>query len=391
TLEKAAAINPASGDVRQMLGSLHLQLGDADKARENLTETVRLNPDNSKAFYEMSQLPGVDLTSQQLEHLREMVSREDLSEASKSEAAYTLARCAEKIKDYAGAFANLATANKLRLSLLENFGYTFDASAQAIEIQKTIDFFTAEFLAAQTRDESSAAPVFIIGLPRSGTTLIERIISSHTEAAGLGELTEIEKIVSTLKSQNPAYPECLSDIKTDELRQLGGGYLSFLQDKAPGARRIVDKNPFNFIHLGLIKSLFPKAAIIYCRRDLRDVGLSCFMQNFVDPLPWSNDLELMGQYFNQFGKLMDHWQQVLGEEILTLDYEKVVVDFESHARSIISHIGLAWDEKCLAFHEADGGVQTASTVQVREPIYQRSVGRWRNYEAQLNPLIEILD
>jgi hypothetical protein len=169
------------------------------------------------------------------------------------------------------------------------------------------------------------------------------------------------------------------------------GYLSYLQSLIGPAARIVDKNPFNFIHLGLITCLFPHAKIIHCRRDLRDVGYSCYSQNFTDPVPWTNDLRSIGNYFNQYQSLMAHWENYLPVPAFTLDYENLVADFANQAKRIIEYIGLDWDENCLKFYESEGAVQTASSTQVREPIYTHSIGRWQLYAEQLKPLIEVLE
>jgi tetratricopeptide (TPR) repeat protein len=391
TLEKAEKINSHSAEVIQMQGMLHLQLGDQRLAKKKLEEAVRLDPDMSTAYLELAQLRGVELTSKQQERLRQMLLRKDLAAVPKSVAAFTLARCEESAGDFAQAFAYLEEANKLRLEVLGAFGFSFNAAKFAADIEKTKMFFSSTFFVREQQNVASELPVFIIGLPRSGTTLVERIIASHTKAAGVGELTEIESIVSSLNSDFGAYPEKLLEIGESEKRVLSEQYLFGLQNRAPRALRIVDKNPFNFLHLGLIKTLFPNASVIHCRRDVRDVGLSCFMQNFADALPWTNSLVSIGNYINCYEKLMTHWQNTIGQDILTIDYEDVVYNLEQNARVIISHIGLEWDENCLLFHETKGGVQTASSVQVREPIYQRSAGRWKKYEEHLKPLLDVLN
>jgi tetratricopeptide (TPR) repeat protein len=392
TLDFAATIDPNSVEVMQLQGMLQLQLGNQDLAKEKLENAILLDADLSPAYFDLSQLKNSKLTQHQSDHLKQMLSRDDVVDAPRATATFTPARVAEKSGDVAGAFSFLEDANKIRLSLLESLGYSFDANTFTKYIQEQIDFFSPGFFKTiEASEDSSKKAVFIVGLPRSGTTLVERIIASHPEAHGAGELTEIENLAGSIKSIQESYPEGIAALEPSQSHELSNQYLAYINSKASTVIRVVDKNPFNFLHLGLIRMLFPKAAILHCRRDLRDVGLSCFMQNFSDPLPWTNDLRSIGQYFNQYDRLMNHWRGIEELDFLTIDYEELVSKFDETARTIISHVGLEWDNKCLDFHETAGGVQTASSAQVREPIYQRSVGRWKLYENQLKPMIEVLD
>ncbi|MBT3915097.1 MAG: tetratricopeptide repeat protein [Rhodospirillaceae bacterium] len=391
-LNRALEINPQSASTLQSIGSLLLQKGDKINAVEKFKAVIALDPDISQAYFDIVSAGIEDLTPDNTAHLKLIVQRDDVTDANKSTARFTLARVAEKAGESVASFEHLTAANELRLSVLEKFGYRFDAEQLASEFQNYRDFFTAEFFdQAKDRGQSSEVPVFVIGLPRTGTTLVERIIASHAEAEGAGELLEIEKIVNELKRNQLTYPDCLAELKPAKIKKMAAGYLNHLQSFNESAVRIVDKNPFNFIHLGLITFLFPKAKIIHCRRDLRDVGYSCFSQNFSDPVPWTNDLRSIGQYFKQYESLMVHWEKYLPASILSLEYEDLVTDFANQAKLIIEHIGLAWDENCLKFYDSAGAVQTASSTQVREPVNTRSIGRWQPYAEQLKPLIEVLE
>ncbi len=391
-LNRALEINPQSASTLQSIGSLLLQKGDKVEAVEKFKAVIALDPDISQAYFDIVSAGIEDLTTDNLAHLKSIVERDDITDANKATAYFTLARVAEKAGEPAASFAHLSRANELRLSVLENFGYRFDADKLAEEFQSYRDFFDADFFARiKDRGHSSEVPVFVIGLPRTGTTLVERIIASHAEAEGAGELLEIEKIINELKRSQKTYPDYLANLEPAETHKIADGYLTHLQSFSSSAIRVVDKNPFNFIHLGLIAYLFPMAKIIHCRRDLRDVGYSCYSQNFSDPVPWTNDLRSIGHYFKLYERLMAHWEKTLPAAVLTLEYEDLATDFANQAKRIIDYIDLAWDDNCLKFYESEGAVQTASSTQVREPVNTRSIGRWQAYAEQLKPLIEVLD
>ena len=391
-LNYALEINPRSASTIQSIGSLLLQKGDKINAVEKFKAVIALDPDISQAYFDIVNAGIEDLTPVNLDHLKSILERDDVTDANKATAGFTLARVAEKAGETVVSFDHLNTANELRLSVLEKFGYRFDADRCAAEFDTYREFFTADFYCrTKGTGHPSEVPIFVIGLPRTGTTLAERIIASHAEAEGAGELLEIDKIINELRRNNETYPDCLTGLESAEINKMAEGYLSYLQSLIGPAARIVDKNPFNFIHLGLITCLFPHAKIIHCRRDLRDVGYSCYSQNFTDPVPWTNDLRSIGNYFNQYQSLMAHWENYLPVPAFTLDYENLVTDFANQAKRIIEYIGLDWDENCLKFYESEGAVQTASSTQVREPIYTRSIGRWQKYAEQLKPLIEVLE
>jgi hypothetical protein len=219
-----------------------------------------------------------------------------------------------------------------------------------------------------------AAPVFVVGLPRSGTTLVERIVAAHPDATGVGERDDIEKLSVRMRAG-------------DEPAKLAKSYLAEIAELAQGKRLVVDKTPINFLHLGLIARLLPGARIIHIRRDLRDVGLSCFTQNFVQPHAWACDLDDIGHYASEYVRLMTHWRNALPPIMLEVDYERLVAEPEAESRRILEFLGLAWDPACLTFHATKGVVRSASKWQVRKPLYSSSVGRWKAYQQFLGPLI----
>jgi len=245
------------------------------------------------------------------------------------------------------------------------------------------------FAARQDFGDRSAQPVFIIGLPRSGTTLVERIAMSHSQVASVGEVDDIENLSHDF-SDGDDFPKNVRNLTQDQSMDMARSYLRLLQEKSDRSLYVINKLPQNFFFAGLIHLLFPRAKIIHSVRDVRDSGLSCYFQNFEQPHPWSCDLAHLGHYINAYQDLIEHWRAVLPVPMLDVVYEDLVADLESHSRAIIDFLDLDWEPECLDFHTYKGAVKTASKWQVRKPVHNRSVGRWRDVEAQLAPMLDIL-
>jgi hypothetical protein len=256
----------------------------------------------------------------------------------------------------------------------------------------TIRFFTSEFIEAN-RDlgSPSETPVFIVGMPRSGTTLTEQILSSHPAIAGAGELKLIDRIRREIASENRAqvsdhiYPDVLARMDRYRARQFADGYLAHLDTIRADETRVTDKMPTNFIHLGLIALLFPRATVIHCRRNPMDILVSCYCQNLSAPFC---DLEQLVHYHRQYRRMMAHWHDVLPLKIHTVDYESLVTNPEPNSRALIEHCGMDWNEECLRFHANDRAVHTPSKWQVRQPMYSSSIEKWRRFEPHLRQIVE---
>jgi tetratricopeptide (TPR) repeat protein len=240
--------------------------------------------------------------------------------------------------------------------------------------------------------DPSTLPVFIIGMARSGTTLVEQMLASHPKVSGAGEIAEFARATEHFfDSETARFPETMASAAPDRFRQLAARYLAALSGRAPSAERVTDKALGNFQFAGLIHLALPNARIIHVRRDPLDVCLSAFSKHFTNAQPHTFDLGELGRYYRAYEALMAHWRRVLPEGVmLEVQYEELVADFAPQARRIVSHVGLAWDDRCLAFHETQRTVRTASATQVRLPLYQSAVGRARPYRAMLGPLVEAL-
>ena len=240
---------------------------------------------------------------------------------------------------------------------------------------------------------ADVTPIFILGMPRSGTTLVEQVLASHPDVCGAGELSIVSDIVRAMSSDaGNHYPENICRMESVSLSNIAAYYLQKLRELAPEHMRITDKMPGNFQHLGLIKLMLPKAKVIHCSRSPMDTCLSIYKNHFAtDGHYYGYDMESLGYYYNHYRTLMDHWEVILPGFIHTIRYEDIVADKEPHIRKLLEYCDLEWNATCLDFHKTERPVNTASAAQVRQPIYARSVQSWKNYENQLAPLLSILD
>jgi hypothetical protein len=263
----------------------------------------------------------------------------------------------------------------------------YDSTLFTAAVDRLIEVFTPELFAKLPRADvrGGERPLFIVGMPRSGTTLTEQILASHSQVVGGGELS----VLLGLGMQIPDYPHGVRDLGAKALCGLAVKYLEKLDTVSAASPRVTDKLPFNFLHIGLIALLFPKAAVIHCRRDPVDNALSCFFTGFADQIQFANDLTTIGNYYLDYARLMRHWHAVLPGRIFDLQYEEVVADTERVVRALVAHCGLEWEDACLAFHRTERGVRTPSRWQVRQPMYGSSVARWKRYEKHLEPLLEV--
>lgn len=259
-------------------------------------------------------------------------------------------------------------------------------------IEDLVRVFDAASVGARDHEQHAALVVFVLGMPRSGTTLAEQIIASHGSAFGAGKLSDIASIARTLSEYAPDGARFPGSAVTsiEVLRGFGNAYLQRLRGFSSDATRIVNKMPGNYLFVGLIRMILPGARIIHCRRDPLGTCLSCYFQSFRDGQDFSYSLAHLGFYYRMYERIMRHWRHVLRIPIFEFDYETLVADPEPTVKALIDFCELDWDPRCLAFHQLDRPVPTASGRQVRRPMYTSSVGRWLRYEKHRGPLIEAL-
>lgn len=296
---------------------------------------------------------------------------------------FTAGELLDGLGDHDRAFDHFRRANDLK-------GVKFNADQFRRRVDLLIDTFSARRIAAGPKStRASTKPVFIVGMPRSGTTLVEQILSAHPAVHGAGELNDLLQLAGRMPGSLGVavpYPLCVSHLSEAAADGLADRYLSQLERRAPDAARITDKLPSNFLHLGLICLLFPGARVIHCTRDARDTCLSCYFQNFAGLHDYAYDLHDLGVYHGEYQRLMAHWAEVVDVPLLSVNYEELVEDQAAHIRRLIAFCDLPWDECCLRFYASGRDVTTASYGQVRCPIYRTSIGRWRHYERHLGPL-----
>lgn len=305
---------------------------------------------------------------------------------------YSLGKALARRGDHEAAFAAWVRANAARRS---DAG-PFDRDRFDRRIDRLIEIFSAGFFDSRTGwGEHSEQPVFVVGLPRSGTTLTEQVLASHPGVFGAGELDLLTDMATgtpdLLGRTHPPWPESALELGEKHVAAIACRHLERLKTRAASSElRIVDKQPLNFWHLGLVALTFPNSRIIHCTRDIRDNGLSIFAENFTPEQRWATDLSDIAHYWRGYCRLMDHWKAVTGLRTIDVAYEDTVADLEGQARRLTEFLGLRWNAAVLDFHANERAVQTPSRWQVRRPVYSSSAGRWRQYERQLMPLTRAL-
>jgi tetratricopeptide (TPR) repeat protein len=373
------------------VGRCHMEYGHSAEATATFEKVLARHPDNHAAYFYLAasrKFKNDDSLIPQLKLLAEKTG-DNLGAIALN---FALGKIHDDLKQWDAAFGYYSKGNRLR-----NAEYQYDPQAEEERFAQLIQTFSQEFLAEHRHlGCDSEMPVFIVGMPRSGTTLTEQIISSHPQVIGAGEVEfwgRAPTAVPYLLKTQTAYPACISEMQTVHARQFADSYTALLRKIAgPGAdpARITDKMPHNFVQLGLIALLFPKARIVHCMRDAMDNCLSIYFQNFGGEHDYAYDLANLGHHHRQYERLMQHWHSVLPGRIFEIRYEDTIADPEYWSRKLIAHVGLEWDDACLAPHKLERTVKTASHWQVRQPIYKTSVQRWKNYEQHLGPLKEAL-
>jgi hypothetical protein len=360
--------------------------GHLDEAYLAFERAVGLAPRRGY-FYRMLANTGRVLPSQlqRMEELAEDMAA--LPEAEQMELHFALGQMYADDARHEPSFRHLLAGNRLKRRSI-----AYDEAETLASFDRIRAVFTADLVAAGPEvGVPSRLPVFVVGMPRSGTTLVEQILASHPQAFGAGELLDLRRLAAALDGAQ-AFPELVAALPRERLRRLGAAYLDALQARAPSAARIVDKMPANFQLIGLIAVALPEARIIHVRRDPVDTCLSCFSKLFSGQQPFAYDLAELGRYYRAYEALMAHWRQVLPPGMmLEVHYEDVVADVEGQARRLLAHCGMAWDDSCLAFHQTRRVVRTASAAQVRRPLYGSSVGRWHVYRDLARPLFDALE
>ena len=368
--------------------SIYADEGRFEEAEATAREVMKRLPHRPAGYISYSQVHKFKEDDGTLAEIERQLADETVAEQDKIALHYSAGKICDDIKDFSRAFEHFDRANRLACQ-------TYDHQATETYRQRKKTIFSKRFYAdRQGWGYESDIPVFVIGMPRSGTTLTEQILSAHPDVFGGGEIETKETLGRFSEQISPTREEFpLSALKLTKFGAeiVGRRYVDDLRRRAnEPVKRIVNKMPHNFELLGLIALVLPQAKIIHCRRNPMDTCLSCWTKNFNDAHGYNRSLEDLGRYYRGYFDLMDHWRKTLPIPILDVDYEAYTTDFESTARKIIDFVGLEWNDRCLHFYNVERPVRTASAWQVRQPIYQTSVERWRNYMPHLQPLLDVL-
>ncbi len=389
----ALVLQPNLAAAHVDLGWLHEELGDFNISEAAYRAALKLRPKFPLPIARLATLLRGDLPDDDLKDLESRLDDPDLLDRGRANLLFGLAHVLDGRGEYPRAADCARQANEITLNLEpDRRAYSPVDHAQFVDgLMQT--FNAAFFTRLGQAGLETHRPVFIVGLPRSGTTLLEQVLASHPQVYGAGELNlarrSFESVPATVGRPGPTL-SCASHLDADSVRRIAERHIQSLNEKDENRfDRIVDKMPDNVFYLGLLAVMFPNAVFIHCRRDLRDIAVSCWMTHFTG-IRWANSIEHIATRFREYVRLVDHWRSVLPVTLHEVDYEETVTDLERVARRLLSACGLPWDPACLEFHRTRRVVRTASITQVRRPVYQKSVARWRRYENSLANLFAAL-
>jgi tetratricopeptide (TPR) repeat protein len=372
------------------LGRVLQEIGRIDEASRAFEKAIEIAPRRTGLYVNLFSCRSVTLGDPHFAALEALVhDRASLTDDEQIKADFALGKGYSDIGQHERSFGHLLDGNALKRRQI-----VYDEAAVLRWFDGVRRVFTPAFIRERRNlGDPSSVPVFIVGMIRSGSTLVEQVLGSHPRVFAAGERKDFANALKTLGADDTGATKAAAGwlLNGENLRGLGTTYLTGLTAGTPAADKIVDKMPANFRFLGLIHLALPNARVIHTCRDPIDTCLSCFSTLFSDEQPFTYDLGELGRYYRAYQRLMEHWRHALPEGVmLEVKYEELVTDFERQARRIVAHCGLEWDDRCLSFYETRRPVKTASVVQVRQPIYRSSVGRWRPDSDLLRPLLEAL-
>lgn len=383
--EEASRLSPSQLGLRLSIGHANKTLGRRDASELAYKECLRVNPAYAEAWWSLADLKNYRFSDAEVAQLRELLKDTRVGGDERAQLHFALGRALEQRSEFQESFEHYAAGNSLRRR-----SSGFDMDGFESKTARICGLLDAAFFAGRSGSGCpDPAPIFIVGLPRSGSTLVEQILASHSAVEGTMELPNILSQVREfdhLGGRRDGYPETLLDTPIAQFARLGARYLAETRPIRAGLPHFIDKMPNNFSHVGLIQLVLPRATIIDVRRHPMDACLSTFKQYFAEGQSFGYDLEDLGRYYRCYLALMDHWDRVLPGKVLHLQYESLVAQPEEQIRRLLDHCGLTFEPACLSFHENRRAVRTASAEQVRQPLYRSAVGYWRNFSAQLEPL-----
>ena len=375
------------------LGVVNRILGLNSTAVDNFRHALALDPKLGEAYWNLANLKTFVFEEIDVNNMQELLNDDSLSQENISHLSFSLGKALEDRKQYSLAFSHYQKANAIYKNKHE-----YKAAENTSLVNRQITTFDQAYFEniRGINNSQQETPIFIVGLPRSGSTLLEQILASHSQVDATMELAEITAMARSLNraenaNEKRGYPEIVCKLTSEELSNFGEEYLKRTRLFRGNAMYFIDKTPHNFLHIGLIKSILPKAKIIDARREPMACGFSVYKQQFAQGHRFSNSLSDIGKYYKDYLRIMDHWHSVLPGEILTVNYENVISDFENQVKAILAFCDLDFEAECLEFYNSKRAVATVSSEQVRQPIYTSALEQWRNFEKELSPLKKALE
>lgn len=388
---RSVEIDPQQTGALVGLGHVLKTLGDQEGGIDAYRAAIELRPNLGEIYFSLSNLKTFRFTQNEIQDMEERLSQPSLSSASVVHFAFSLGKAFEDNKDYDRAFRYYTQANEENRKSIN-----YDPVQTEIAHTKIKETFNSGFfrrVEESTMGVEDPSPIFIVGLPRSGSTLLEQILASHSLVDGTSELPDLgiaSQLISN-KQKGRVFPGGILEMSDGEITHLGQQYLKRTQRHRRGAPYFTDKMPNNFAHVGLLQAILPNAKIIDARRHPLDSCVGCFKQHFAKGQTFTYDLFELGEFYLEYDKLMQHWDQCLPGKVLRVQYEDVVVDLETQVRRILEYCNLPFEQGCVNFHETKRSVRTASSEQVRQPIYSQSMNTWKRFDKHIEPLKEILE
>lgn len=400
---QAANLMPENAQIKSHLATVLASSGDVAAANTANREALEVNPNCIAALVNLAQNLRGQLPDADVQQMEQLLHASWGSDGSRASLHFGLAHYYDGCKNYPKAATHSLQANQLHLAYKQPRGWNYDPDNYAQYIDRLIEHFNPNFFErTKGMGSPSQVPIFIVGMPRSGTTLTEQILASHPQVFGVGERTFGNQGFNSLPAvmeapRGASVWQVIDQVEQPHIRYVADWHLARLEELVTKAglevgayQHIVDKMPDNYNLLGWLVTLFPNAKIIHCRRNVRDVAVSCWMTQF-KAVRWAFDLVHIAERIKQYWRIMEYWRQTLPVPMLEVDYEETIADQANQTARLLDFVGLEWEDACLQFHKTERLVRTASVTQVRQPIYTRSLERWRHYEEVLQPLLERLE
>lgn len=383
-LERAIGLDAGHPAARLAAMRLAIQTGDPDRARDQALQVLERDPESLAALSMLAEIDAGAVPEAGIAFLRRCVEDPSTAAEVRAAAGLALGRVDERAGDFGQAFAAFAAGNRALKALAGKRGLDYDREAVARDVEQLEAVFGDAFASSESQHGSGL--VFIVGMPRSGTTLIDRVLAAHPQAISIGESPAMPALARQIGMFSAPPAEIAARLSADPDR-LRAQYLGQLPVAPSAGQRVVDKLPLNFWNVGLIRCLFPGAVVLHARRNPLDIALSSFRLRFPETFRYVNDFSDFAHYFAAHCRLMDFWRARFGSWLRQFDYDAAVTDFEPAVRQLLADCGLDWNDACLEFHRHAGAVYTLSQGQVHRPLYRTASGRWQRYADELQPLI----